>query len=116
MRKCSIYTCQSSLRLYTGERDRMGDSGRQEFGENALKPFQRTGRVIYVLNSGTLHTPKMITSHQFRGMTVKCQLLPQSKMSSIDKGIKKVTYEKIVGPKSIPGMLLFTRDVLASPG
>lgn len=46
----------------------MGDSGRQEdeFGENALKPFQRTGRVIHVLKSGTLHTPKMITSHQIQ--------------------------------------------------
>lgn len=31
----------------------MGDSGRQEdeFGKNALEPFQRTERVIYVLNS-----------------------------------------------------------------
>lgn len=94
------------------EGDRIGDSGRQEdeFGENALKPFQRTGRVIHVLKSGTLHTTKMITSHQFKCMNVKCQLLPQSKIPSIDKDINKKTYEETMRPKSIPGMPLFARD------
>lgn len=59
--------------------------GRQkdEFGENSWKTFHITEK-LDVLNSGTLHRPKIITSHQFRCLNVKCQLLPQSKIPSID--------------------------------
>lgn len=82
----------------------MGHSGKQEdeFGENALKSFQGTGGVIYVLNNVTLDTPKTITSNQFKCINVKYELLPQLKIPKYGQRHKQDNIRRECGSQINP--------------